>query len=162
MCWLCLSLQPMSMACFWKPLLPLVFIEPKSADLSPGHCAHSIFYATWPGHEVVHGHMVVPTGGVWMNGLGFLALKSSSHRCLVMVWLWRWMVRPSCLLDDGQWILVNMDWSLLIRWTFCSSAGTWGTWALYLPLCSISGSWTDIFHFFPDLLNSQHSLHFVL
>jgi len=39
-------------------------LESKSPDLSPGHLYIPFFYATWPGHEVLHGHMVVPTGGL--------------------------------------------------------------------------------------------------
>ena len=129
------------------------------SDLSPDHFAHSIFYATWPGHEVVHGHMVVPAGGIWINGYGFLALKSSSNRLaisMVMVWLWRWMVRPSCLLDDGQWILVNMDWSLLIRWTLWTSAGTWGPGPF---TCPFAASLDPGLTFFIFLLTALHFVH---
>jgi len=110
--WLCLPLQPMSMACFWKPLLPLVSLESKSADLSPGHL-HIPFlcHLAWTqGCPRTHG---CPYW--WIYGSMAMELKNSSRRMvysLVMVWLWRWMVLPRCLLDDGQWILVNMDWSL--------------------------------------------------
>jgi len=136
--------------------LPLVFIEPKSADLSPGHCAHSIFYATWPGHEVVHGHMVVPTGGFMEQWLWFPAFKefipSMFGDGMVMEMDGSAELRPnrpSCLLDDGQWILVNMDWSLLSVGLSDHPLELGEPGPFICPFAaSLDSGLSDIFHFF--------------
>ena len=103
------------MACFWKPLLPLVtWVE--VCWLKPWPFAHSIFlcHLAWIycGSTDTWLSLLVDW---WITGYGFQELIPSNGYSLVMVWFWRWMVLPSCLLDDGHWILVILDWSLLIH-----------------------------------------------
>jgi len=101
----CLSLQPMAMACFWKPLLPRLPLVTwiQVYWLRPWPFAHSIFYVTSLGLDLllVHGHMVVPTGR------------------LMDQWLWISRTHPVEWLFTGDGVVLEMDGSAKL------SSGWW-------------------------------------
>jgi len=78
-------------------------------DLSPSHLHTPFFMPLALDLLLIHGHMVVPTGGLMTQWLWI----SRTHP---VEWLFtgdgmvlEMMVLPSCLLDDGQWMLVKLE-----------------------------------------------------
>jgi len=85
---------------------------------------------------LIHGHTVVPTGGCFDLLLFDGHMVVPTGELMVNQWLWisrvhpvEWLFNgdgmvlemmdlPSCLLVDGQWKLVKLELSPLIRWIF--------------------------------------------
>jgi len=83
---------------------------------------------------LIDGHMVVPTGELMDQSMA-MDFKSSSHRMVIQWWWYGFGDDGSAKLSsvNCQWKLVKLELSPLIRWTFRSSADTWGPRSLFSP-----------------------------